>query len=505
MTHTGTNQDTYTVDFRAFNRAGELRWLRLISSVEYRDRLPVLVGLALDVTSERQSQLRVRELADKDPLTQLINRRRFCELLREQINHCHLTGSSGALLLLDIDQFKYINDTFGHDAGDQFLQMVSRHLRQALSADDILGRLGGDEFGVLLLGADGQGAIQASRELLAYLRQREFNWRGSCMPFSASVGIALFPEHGSVVGDLLARADSAMYSAKERGRNTYHLFQEEIDVKRMQDKVLWEERIRSALKDNRFQLYFQPIVHLDSGDIIHYECLLRLREGEQIIGPGAFIAIAERFGTIRDVDYWVVRNAIRTQGSTMGGRHPVTLAINLSGRHFSDSPSELLEVIEEATKTFAADPTRIIFEVTETAAVENFEVASEFIHALHHRGYRFALDDFGVGFASFEYLRNIQVVDYVKIDGSFVRQLHQNKVDRFFVSAIAELARSLRVDPIAEFVENRQIVDCLRELNVSLGQGYYFAPPQPTFLPVQRLNLDEIPLAPPAAEGVRSV
>lgn len=247
----------------------------------------------------------------------------------------------------------------------------------------------------------------------------------------------------------------------------------------MKDKIFWEGRIRRAIKKNGFKLYFQPIVDIKTGVIHHYESLLRMiGDDNKIITPGAFIGIAERFGMIREIDHWVVANAIREQGRRALMGKSVSLTINLSGRHFGGD--DILEVIEKATRDASAEPKSIIFEVTETAAVKNFNQARDFIQKLHERGYRFALDDFGAGFASFDYLKHIPV-DYIKIDGSFVRNLHCDNNDRIFVSAISDMARSLEVQAIAEFVETPQTWKVLKELQVPLGQGYLFAKPGSQF------------------------
>ena len=479
LTHTGNTAETYNLDFRLFNHVGDTLWVRMISTIEMRDGGPVLAGLLLNVTEEKRSEQRITYLADHDPLTGLINRRRFQEKLEEQIAYNRRYQVVGALLFMDLDQFKYINDTYGHKTGDEYLRQVSHHLRNALRKTDTVGRLGGDEFGVILPKADQEQAEKVCDGLLRYLNSREFIHDGRRTPFTASLGVALFPTHSDNASDLLAKADSAMYNAKEQGRNTFRVFNEGIDASRMRDKIHWEARIRQALSDNRFQLFFQPIVDIHNGNISHYESLLRMvGEGGEIIPPGAFIGIAERFGLIREIDHWVVSNALRTQGKSETLGKPVCLTVNLSGRHLG-SP-EILEVIQESAKQSRSNPNRIVFEVTETAAVENFTAACELIGSLRKLGYRFALDDFGAGFSSFDYLKHLSV-DYVKIDGSFVRNLAKDRTDRIFVNAINEMAKGLGVKTIAEFVENAEIVSVLRELDVPLGQGYFFAKPSPRF------------------------
>ncbi len=480
LTHTCMATDNFTLDFRIYNKDNVLRWVRMISFLEIRGQGMVLAGLLLDVTEEKLNEQRIAYLADHDPLTGLINRRRFQERLEEQLAYNRRYNVSGALLFLDLDQFKYINDIYSHHTGDEYLRQVANHLCASLRETDIIGRLGGDEFGIILPNIVGGQADMLSNALLKTLYRKEFIHEGRRTPFSASIGIVLFPKHGDTASELLAKADSAMYTAKDQGRNTFYTFQEGSGVAQMQKKMHWEERIRHALKENCFQLYFQPIVDIHSGTISHYESLLRMiGEDGKVIPPGAFIGIAERFGLIREIDRWVVVNAIRTQGESIQAGKPVDLTINLSGRHFG-SP-KILELIQETTRRYKANPSSIVFEVTETAAVENFTEACDFIQALREMRYRFALDDFGAGFSSFDYLKHIPV-DYVKIDGSFVRNLNNDPVDQIFVKAIADMANGLGVKTIAEFVENYPIVKTLRELGVSMGQGYFFAKPAPHFL-----------------------
>lgn len=487
LTHPGAAADHATLDFRVFDSRHVSLWVRMISFVETRGQDTLLTGLLLNVNDEKLRERRILFLADHDPLTGLINRRRFQERLEEQIAYNRRYRQNGALLFMDLDQFKYINDTYGHQTGDEYLRQIAQLLRHSLRETDTIGRLGGDEFGVILPNATGEQANGLAGALLKTLNAKEFAQEGRRIAFTASIGIVLFPKHGDKASDLLAKADSAMYSAKERGRNTFHPFEEGTGGVHRQEKIHWEERIRHALKENRFQLYFQPIVDIHGGAISHYESLLRMRGDDgEVIAPGAFISIAERFGLIREIDRWVVTNAIRAQGESLRQSKPVALAINLSGRHFG-SP-KILELIQEATRRYQADPRSIVFEVTETAAVENFSEARDFVQALREMHYRFALDDFGAGFSSFDYLKHMPI-DYVKIDGSFVRNLHNNEIDRVFIKAIADMARGLGVKTIAEFVENQKTVEILRELGVPLGQGYYFARPGPQFHDSERIEL----------------
>lgn len=480
-THTEKGE-SFTVDFRMIHRQGHELWVRAINSVELdEENNPIMRGLILDITEQKTAEERIVYLAEHDSLTGLINRRRFQKELERAISYSQRYQQQGALLFVDLDQFKYVNDTYGHQYGDEYLLDVSRRLSQVLRRTDILGRLGGDEFGVVIPKCSFEEAHTVGMALLGALAQENLEHGGKVVPVSASIGIALFPSQSAVPSDLLAKADAAMYTAKKKGRGQVHVFSEDdAELWSMQSKIHWEERIRWALKDNRFELYYQPVVGTASGLVTHYEVLLRMRgEDGEMIAPGAFMETAERFGLIREIDRWVVENAIKTQADSIKKHKPVSLAINLSGKHFGNAA--MLEYIQQAISTYGADPQSLMFEVTETEAVENLSKAREFIDALRDIGCKFALDDFGIGFSSFHYLRNLPV-DFIKIDGSFVRNLHVDRDDRLFVKAIVDLAKGLEISCIAEFVENRHIIEILLELGVELGQGYYIAKPSPDFI-----------------------
>lgn len=481
--------ESFTVDFRMTHRSGRELWVRAINSVELDEEdNPIMRGLILDITEQKTAEDRIVYLAEHDSLTGLINRRRFQKELERAISYSQRYQHQGAILFIDLDQFKYVNDTYGHQYGDEYLLDVSRRLSHVLRRTDILGRLGGDEFGVVIPKCSYEEAHTVGMALLGALAKENLEHGGKLVPVSASIGVALFPSQSAVPGDLLAKADAAMYTAKRKGRGQVHIFSEDdVELWNMQAKIHWEERIRWALKEDCFELYYQPVVETGSGLITHYEALLRMRsEDGEMIAPAAFIETAERFGLIREIDRWVVDHAIKTQAKSIKEHKPVSLAINLSGRHFGSM--DMLEYIQESIRTYGADPQSLMFEVTETEAVENLSKARGFIDALRAIGCKFALDDFGIGFSSFHYLRNLPV-DYIKIDGSFVRNLHIDGDDRLFVKAIVDLAKGLKIACIAEFVENRHVVDVLVELGVELGQGYYIAKPSPKFIDGQIVDL----------------
>ena len=272
-----------------------------------------------------------------------------------------------------------------------------------------------------------------------------------------------------------------MYSAKDKGRNTYHIYSEtDKQLLAMHAKLQWEQRIRQALDEDRFILHYQPVFKLNSRSVSHYEVLLRMDDGDGgLVPPGAFLDIAERFGLIREIERWVLKKAIQVQGESSRNGQPVCLAINLSGRHFGDP--QVLEWIRAFIQESAADPTMLIFEITETAAVENINQAVRFTDSLHALGCRIALDDFGIGFSSFHYLKHLPV-DMIKLDGSFVRQLARDKFDRVFIKSMSDMAHGLGITSTAEFIETEEVIGVLIELGVDMGQGYHLARPSPCFM-----------------------
>jgi diguanylate cyclase (GGDEF)-like protein len=472
---------TAIIDFRMTHMDGHLVDIRSINNFDY-DESGVLTcrSLFLDVTEQKLNEQRIAYLAEHDALTGLFNRSRFQEELERALDYADRFEQQGALMFIDLDQFKYINDTMGHQAGDEYLVAIAQSLACSIRKVDILGRLGGDEFGIILPNTSRIEAEDVARILLKKLIVSNEEFTGMDTPVTASIGIVIFPEHGSVPGNLLAMADAAMYSAKDEGRNTYHIYQEaDQQISAMHAKLEWEQRIRKALEKDLFVLHFQPIFHLDSRKVSHYEVLLRMLDNDGgLIPPGAFLEIAERFGMIRDVDRWVLNKAIEVQGESNRTGSPVRLAVNLSGRHFGNP--QVLDWIKSQISNNNANPEMLIFEITETAAVENISNARRFTDDLHALGCRVALDDFGVGFSSFHYLKHLPV-DMIKLDGSFVRQLARDKFDRVFVKAMSQMARGLGITSTAEFIESEEVIEILLELGVDLGQGFHLARPSESF------------------------
>lgn len=432
-----------------------------------------------DIREQKHYEKQLIHLASYDPLTELFNRRRFCEELDRHLSKAAPGMARGALICIDLDQFKYVNDTLGHQAGDELLRGLADVLRHQVRREmDTVARLGGDEFAVILPGTTAQEARFIAERILYGLRQHVQMLVGRPISSTASIGVALYPDHGRTVADLLARADMAMYVSKEQGRNRVSVFDVACAaLGQGEQKIHWEQRIRDAIDHDRLMLYAMPIWSLAEGRISHCELLLRmLGENGEVIAPGEFLPVAERFGLVQEIDRWVVRRAIEMVAEQTRLGHPFIVEVNLSGLAFADAG--LLPLIRREMAERGINPSSLIFEITETAAIADLRQAKQFIRTLRELGCRFAIDDFGSGYASYAYLKHLPA-DYLKIDGSFITNLVRDPVDQHLVKSMVAAARGLGKLTIAEYVNDVETMRLLKEIGVDFAQGYYVGRPVP--------------------------
>ncbi|MFZ5651986.1 MAG: putative bifunctional diguanylate cyclase/phosphodiesterase [Bacillota bacterium] len=455
-------------------RSGETFWAQVTAVIRYsrEAREQNVMGIVEDITDRKRAEDQLQYLATHDVLTKIPNRYYLEEALKRTVAKAK-RGEKSALLIIDLDNFKLVNDTLGHAAGDDLLITLSNILKNNLRDGDILARLGGDEFAVLLEGITYEDAWTVAEKLRRVVDESEvcLNKHMQCFNLSISIGIIMI-DGVLDCQKLLSRADSALYLAKEGGRNRVVFFHPDDDVVAGLSKVNHIiALIKHALKENRLALVFQPVVGLKDGRTIHFEALIRMRGDDgELITPDVFIPVAERFGLMSQIDRWVVQSSLIALQ-----KYPkIRLFMNLSGVTLGDET--LLEFIEKSVSGGGIDPSRIGFEITETAAVKSLARAELWIRRLKTLGCRFALDDFGRGFSSFSYLQFLPV-DYLKIDGSFVREVHKELTHRAIVQAINTVAHTLGKKTIAEFVENADIMETLHELEIDYGQGYYLGRP----------------------------
>ncbi len=473
--------DHYHREQRYLRATGELVWVALDATL-LRDpdgKPQQLLGQVVDITNRRRLEQELRHLAGHDPLTGLLNRRGLETELDHHIAYVKRYGDRGALLVLDLDHFKTVNDTLGHNAGDQLIVSVAGLLRHRMRVSDTVARLGGDEFAILLPEADEGTAQQVAAEIVKDISQKAVVLSGhQPRRVTASIGVVLTKSTMKSGEEALVSADLAMYDAKEAGRDRFAMYAAgQHHQPRMKARLAWIDRIRGALDEQRFVLQAQPIVELRTGLVRQYELLLRMvGEGGESIPPGAFIYIAERYDLIQELDRWVVARAIQLVEERHAGGQDLIVEVNISGKSLGDDL--LPELIEAELKRTGINPGALIFEVTETAAVANIQLARQFAERLATLGCRFALDDFGAGFGSFYYLKHLPF-DYLKIDGEFVTRCTANRTDQLVISSLVAIARGMRKLTIAEGVENQRTLLFLRRNGIDFAQGFHLGYPLP--------------------------
>jgi diguanylate cyclase (GGDEF)-like protein/PAS domain S-box-containing protein len=468
-------------DFRQICHNGQIIWVRATGKrITNDDGQNSFLLVCEDITEARLLSEKIAYQATHDSLTGLANRSQFDNYIKLAVASAHTDSVQHALCYLDLDQFKVVNDTCGHLAGDELLRQLGDVLKKNIRRHDFVARLGGDEFGILMHDCSLSEAFAACEKLRDIVRDFHFAWENRSFTVGVSIGISEITMTSSTAVDLLKEADAACYAAKDRGRNRVHVFRpDDEELAMRQGEMQWVERIQQGLAQDRFCLYGQPIVaigHQEEG--LHFETLVRYRDDNgRIIPPGAFLPAAERYGLATALDRWVIRNLFEWMAKKERFLKKLAVcSVNLSGVSLSDE--NMLAFIYDQFEIWRIPAHKICFEVTETAAIANLSYATNFINQLRNKGCSFSLDDFGSGLSSFAYLKNLPV-DYIKIDGLFVKDILDDKVDLAMVKSINEVGHVMDKKTIAEFVENEQIFNLLKVLGVDYAQGYGIGKPVP--------------------------
>ena len=442
------------------------------------------VGTALsfrNMNKERELREQLSYQACHDALTGLINRYEFERRLQDLISSSIENDTIHALFYLDLDEFKVVNDTCGHIAGDELLRQLSFLLKNRLRSHDTIARLGGDEFGIIIEECLPEKAIQLATKILHEIQNFHFAWDEKTFKIGASIGVVEINRHSKDIANVMSIADASCYSAKDGGRNRVHVAeQDDMQIATRRGEMQWVSKLTQALNNNSFSLYYQKIEPLgtDTQQATGIELLLRMQDEEgKLISPGAFIPAAERYNLMAQLDRWVISKAFEwLSANPQLSSKLFKCAINLSGQSFSDE--RFLDEVKQDLTSLDIDPSIICFEITETAAISNLAKAIEFIDELKALGCCFALDDFGSGLSSFAYLKNLSV-DFIKIDGMFVKDIVHDSIDKEMVRSITSIAKAMGKETIAEFVENEEIKQILVDMDVDYIQGYHVEKPRP--------------------------
>ncbi len=450
-----------------------------VNKLEIESRT-LYVALVDDIGERMAMMENLRKMAEHDSLTGLYNREYFLNELERVVENARRGSPRDyALLYLDLDNFKFVNDTLGHLAGDQVLVEVTEMLSQRNRKSDLLARLGGDEFALLIYDTNETDVIQAAEAHRRLLADYVFKYDGKAIQLGCSIGISLFGQSVVSKENLLMQADIACHIAKRSGRNCVHLYEAEDqqDLAAMSEDMGWARRIKEALSRDQFSLVSQPILDLKTGKMNHHEVLLRMRnEDGHVIQPAGFISAAERFGLMRAIDRWVIEHAIEALGHLLKTQKNLHFSINLSAESIGEA--SMLEVITNALQRHSVSPTAVTFEVTETVAIANLGAALKFLEQLRALGCHTALDDFGVGYSSFAYLKDLPV-DCVKIDGSFVRDIQRDALQLAMVRSMNDIAHAMGKTTIAEYVDSEECIAILKEIGVDYAQGFHIGMPLP--------------------------
>lgn len=432
------------------------------------------------ISALKERDQTLRRLADHDQLTGLVNRYRFTELLEREATDRAWNGGSSALLFVDLDQFKLVNDTLGHAAGDRLLALVAQRIQSSVRDEDIVCRFGGDEFTLLARGVGAEGAADIARSLIKMLQELHFVEGGQVFSICCCIGITIVDSDRLTPDELLAQADTACYGAKSRGRNCFSIYRDEDStIDKTMPYIGWSQKIRHAIEHDDFVLHYQPIIDMASGRPDLFEVLLRLPDGKNIRSPHTFLPVAERFGLMLEVDRWVIRNAMKALAKFRGGDADIVFCINLSGYAFEDP--QLVHYVKEGLERNALAPSTVVFEITEQVAIRYLDSANRRMRELTDLGCRFALDDFGAGFSSLTYIKRLPV-EYIKIEGSFIENLSTDSIDQAMVRSIVQIARTTGKRTIAEYVQDAKSLRMLKRLGADYAQGFYVGKPAPTLV-----------------------
>lgn len=462
--------------------SGRRFWVTLSVSLIDLDQQPHLLAVANDITELRELNDRLSYQASHDELTDLYNRREFERRLAQAITQVDRGGPPAALMYADLDQFKLINDTSGHAAGDQLLADLATVLRGQIRPNDTLARLGGDEFGMLMVNATLGDARDSAERLRRSIDGFVFTVDGKSYTITSSIGVVMIEQPVRSLRELLALADTACYMAKEKGRNRVHLHSDiDVETAQRRSEMQWVGRLRGALAENRLRLHYQilkPVRAATPADGVHFELLLRLLDDDgTLVQPGAFIPSAERFGLMPRIDRWVVEQAITHFDHLLPDAMPIAqCAINLSGHSVDDE--SFADFVIELLRVHNVPANKLCFEITETAAISNMTRVVRFMEKLRAVGCRFALDDFGAGMASFGYLKNLPV-DVLKIDGSFIQNMQADALSQSIVQAVTDIGHQLGLIVVAEWVSDCRLEQLLEEIGVDYLQGYAVHRPEP--------------------------
>jgi diguanylate cyclase (GGDEF)-like protein len=442
----------------------------------HREISEIVEALEMTASALSERDARLVKLANHDALTGLYNRRRFIEELSSEIDFLSRNKNRGALLFVDLDQFKYVNDTCGYPAGDRLIKRVAAQLERSVGEEGIVARFGGDEFAVLASNASRRQAKTMAELILEDMRQLSNVEGDNVIHVHCSIGITMIDSSKDTADDLVAQADIACREAKVRGRNRLEFYRvSEREAEQMVTDVGWMRKLREAIDNDAFEFRYQPIVHISSGKTTHHEVLLRLKaDNGKLIAPDAFLPAAVRFGLMAEIDTWMIENAIKALAEFRHGNLELRFSINLSTNAFE--AENLAAFIASQLRKCDVPPDCVIFEITENLAVRQLNHVERQIAALRKLGCEVALDDFGTGYSSFSYIQQLSV-DYIKIDGSFIKELVEKPVEQKMVRLIGEIGREAGMKTIAEYVQNGESLSMLGELGIDYAQGFYIGRP----------------------------